>query len=268
MTISLALGPSTILVLVVLVTFIILYFAAWLPIERGRRPALRPLRPLNRLQGMIEQSAESGQSVHYSPGNGGLNSQPGTAESLNGLTALSSVARRTARARSGLTVSTNDTLTYLAADDTVKAEYVLAGRREDYRATDVRYISQQDRLGYIAGVDTIIGQKEVSGSILLGQFGSEYLLAGDRANRQNVSQVVGSSRVEALPVMLASAGPENTLLGEEIFAAPAYLDRRPSHLASLVAQDRLRLVVVGLIVLGVLLSSLGLVPNIGNFFLR
>ena len=270
MNLSLALGPSTPFVLIALLAFVFFFFAAWLPIERGRRPNLRILRPLGQLRRLIAQNAENGQRVHYSPGTGGLDGQTGSAEALSGLTSLSSAARLAARSKAHLTVTTDDTLAYLLADDVVQAEYVAAGRREDYRPTDVRFVTQQDRLAYIAGTSAVLADAETGGNIMLGRFDAEYLLAGDQANRRDLPQVVGSSRVEALPLMIASAGPENTLIGEEVFAAPAYLDRQPAHFASLVAQDRARLVILVIIVLGVLATTVSsdIAANIGNFFLR
>ncbi len=265
---SLALGPSTIYIIFALLIFLIFFIAAWAPIERGRQPFLRPMRALNNLRRLIGQSAESGQSVHYSAGTGGLNGQPGSAEALSGLTSLAAAAQVAARSKAHLTVSTNDTLTYLVADDVVQSEYVETGRRDDYQPTDLRFITQQDRLAYIAGVTAILGENQTSANVMLGRFDAEYLLAGDQANRRNLPQVVGSSRLEAMPLMIASAGPENTLIGEEMYAAPAYLDRQPVHLASLIAQDWARLTIIIIIILGVLAATFGLLPDIGISNLR
>jgi hypothetical protein len=268
MNVSLALGPSTVLALIVLAAFLIFYFVAWSNIEQGRQPILRVLQPLSRLKNLIGQSAETGRGLYYSPGSGGLNDQPGAAETLSGLTTLSAVSRGAARAGAPLQVSANDTLAYLAAEDVVRAEYALAGRQDDFSRDNVRFITQQDRLAYIAGVQSALGDGAISSSILLGRFDAEYLLAGDQANRLNIPQLAGSSRVEAMPLMLVSAGMEDTLLGEEIYAAPAYLTQRPALLASVRAQDAARMLVILAIILGVVAASTGLLTNIGDYFLR
>ena len=254
--------------LIALLIFVILFFSAWVPIERGRKIELRTLPGLNRLRRLIGESAENGQRVHYAPGSGGLDGQSGTAETFSSLTSLASVAQTAARSKVNLTVSTNETLTYLIANDVVESEYIEVGRREDFQLTDVQFVTQQDRMAYIAAVNSRLTETETGSSIVLGRFDSEYLLAGDIANRRNIPQVAGSSRIEAMPLMVASAGPDNSLLGEEIYAVPAYLDRQPARLASLVAQDRSRLIIVLVIIVGVIVSSLGIVPDLGNFFLR
>jgi len=53
-----------------------------------------------------------------------------------------------------------------------------------------------------------------------------------------------------------SASLDDTVIGEDVFAAGAYL-HRPSHLGSLAAQDILRLVIMLGIVVGVVMTTLG-----------
>lgn len=263
---SLAFGASTVFMILALLLFLLLFFAAWIPIERGRQILLRPLRSLNRVRDMSEQAAETGTTLHFSPGVGGLNGQPGTAEALNGLTTLTAVSRMSARTRGNLVTTTNDSLTYVAAEDVERHEYIRAGRDTDFTPEKAQFITQQDPIAYMAGTNYVVSNKDVSGSVMLGRFGAEYLLAGDTLARRNLPQVAGSSQVEALPLMLGTAGMDNVLLGEEIYAAPAYLDREPARLASLQAQDRLRLIIIVLIIAGVIAASAGL--NIGDYFLR
>ncbi len=263
---SLAFGASTVFMLLAMLIFLLLFFAAWLPIERGRQILLRPLRSLARVREMSEQAAESGTTVHFSPGIGGLNGQAGTAETLNGLSTLSSAARISARTRGNLAVTSNDSLTYLTAEDVARIEYIRAGREADYTVEKNQFIAQQDRMAYIAGANYLVSNSEVSGAIMLGRFGSEYLLAGETLARRNLPQVVGSTQVEALPLMVGTAGANNVLIGEEVYAAPAYLDREPAHLASLQAQDWLRLAIIAIIIAGVIAATLGI--TIGDYFLR
>jgi hypothetical protein len=263
---SLTFGASTVFILLIVLIFLLLFFAAWLPIERGRHVLLRSLRSLIQVQTMTERAAETGTTIHFSPGLGGLNGDAGTAEALNGLTTLSSVARLSARTRSNLVTATNDAMTYLTAEDTARSEYLRAGREIDYTPEKTQFISQQDRMAYMAGMNHIISKEQVSGTVLLGRFGSEYLLVGDTLAQRNLPQVVGSSQIEGCSLMVATAGLDNVLIGEEVYAAPAYLDRSSSHLASLQAQDWLRTAIIALIIIGVVVATFGI--TIGDYFLR
>lgn len=263
---SLAFGASTVFMILALLLFLLLFFAAWLPLERGRELLLRPLRSLNRVRDMSERAAETGTTLHFSPGVGGLNGQSGTAETLNGLTTLDSVARMSARTRANLITTTNDSLAYVTTEDVTRYEYTRAGRENDFTPEKSQFITQQDPIAYMAGTNYIVREQQVSGSLMLGRFGAEYLLAGDTLARRNLPQVVGSSQVEALPLMAGTAGLDNVLIGEEIYATPAYLDREPARLASLQVQDWLRIAIIALIIAGAIAATVGF--NIGDYFLR
>jgi hypothetical protein len=221
---------------------------------------------------MIEQSAESDTAVHFSPGNGGLSAgQGGVPEALNGLSALSSLSRTTARTKGKTIVTTNDALTYIVSDDIKRSEYIEAGREEDYEPTDARFVTQQDRTGYIAGIAATVVDPKISANVMLGHFGDEVLLATEQAARRQLPQVTGTTQtgttqLEGLPLLLATAGNENTLLGEEVFAVPAYLERKAPYLASLQVQDWFRIAAIIAIIAGTIAATVG-VP-IGNFLLH
>jgi hypothetical protein len=152
------------------------------------------------------------------------------------------------------------------AADISSDEFDRAGRSADFKPEETRFITQQENLAYIAGVGSIISEEKVSGNVIIGRVGPEYLLVGDIANRRNLSQVVGTTQVETMPLMIASAGSENTLLGEEVFATPAYLNRQPAYLASLRTQDMLRGLIILAVLLGVVAATLGF--NVGDLFIR
>lgn len=108
---------------------------------------------------------------------------------------------------------------------------------------------------YASGVMSSLRRTRPLVTVMIGWFGDEYLLMGETAAQQNIIQVSGTTNPAVLPFMLATSA-EGTLLGEEIFAAGAYLQERPSHIASLLAQDWARLLIVAIIVLGALGAAL------------
>ena len=83
---------------------------------------------------------------------------------------------------------------------------------------------------------------------MAGQFGPEVLLLTEAQRRSGAQQIAGSSDYEAVALMFITA--DHTLIGEEIFASGAYLERRRTHIASLLAQDGLRWVLIVLIIAG------------------
>jgi hypothetical protein len=89
---------------------------------------------------------------------------------------------------------------------------------------------------------------------MVGHFGDEYLLMGEVAARREVAHVGGSSNPNALPFIYLSA--DQTLMGEEIYAAGAYLQQRHSHIGSLMAQDAIRWLIVFTIFGGILYHTI------------
>ena len=67
-------------------------------------------------------------------------------------------------------------------------------------------------------------------------------------------QVAGSDALNTQAWMTATA--DQTLLGEELFSAGAYLTRRPAQIAALQVQDALRLAAVIASLVGILVKSL------------
>lgn len=101
----------------------------------------------------------------------------------------------------------------------------------------------------------ILALDGVDGNMMIGHFGDEYLLMAETAHRQSrdVATVAGAANPNVLPYVFATA--PNGLWGEEMFAAGAYLDRKPAHIGSLLAQDTLRWG-IGLFILGGVLLKL------------
>jgi hypothetical protein len=117
----------------------------------------------------------------------------------------------------------------------------------------VRWLAPQPA-AYAAGVMNILDKPTVTATVMTGNFGDEYLLMGETAARRSLSHVGGSSNPNTLPFIYTSA--QETLLGEEMFAAGAYLSKIPSHIASLLTQDLARWLIILLILGSVGLNSL------------
>jgi hypothetical protein len=110
---------------------------------------------------------------------------------------------------------------------------------------------------YAAGTIPIIYDEEVSTTILAGHFGSEVALITDASERNDAMSLAGSDSVSAQAVLYATA--DEPLIGEEIFAAGAYLKAGPVHIASLHSQDVFRWLLAGIILIGALLKLVGVI---------
>ena len=89
----------------------------------------------------------------------------------------------------------------------------------------------------------------------MGNFGVEVALLTDAVERENSFVLAGSDNLTAQSLIYASA--QEPLIGEEIFAAGAYVESGPLHAASLTVQDILRWLLIAIILAGALLTLAG-----------
>jgi len=88
----------------------------------------------------------------------------------------------------------------------------------------------------------------------MGNFGVEVALLAEAAERENTFTLASSDNLAAQAVLYASV--QEPLIGEELYAAGAYMDAGPLHEASLRVQDILRWLIIAVILVGALIQLL------------
>lgn len=232
---------------------LILFFAR---MERGRSIRyLRDIPGFSRIRRGIGLAVEAGQRLHLALGHGGVSGFTG-ASSLVGLSLLERTARTASISdRPPVATSGKASLTFLSQDTLKSVHRVLnAERQYDPQAGQLTGLTP---FSYAAGTLLVSSDPQVSANIFAGHFGSEVALILDAAERNDSLTLGGSDDMQAQAVMYASS--LEPLVGEELYAAGAYLQVNPYHLASVRAQDVMRWVLAGVIVAGALLKALGLV---------
>jgi hypothetical protein len=151
--------------------------------------------------------------------------------------------------------TTGDATTLLAAADTLRRAYERVDDLEKYETKAARLVAL-DATAMAAGATSIIADDDVQANVLVGSFGPEAALMMEAGYRQRIPQTLGSDRLEGQAVALAMA--DHALIGEEVYAARAYLDGTPPSVGGLAAEDILRWVIVALIAAGVVLETLGM----------
>jgi hypothetical protein len=200
-------------------------------------------------------AAETGRAVHTSPGSGGVGARGiTTASTLAGMNIVESMARVSAITGAPVQATTNDAVAYALTDNAVRRGYVRAGWSLESDRTGARFLTHNDPLAYAAGVSEVVRQNRVSQAVMAGQFGPEVLFITEAHRRAGAHQIAGASDPQALALMTMTT--DHTLIGEEIFASGAYLERRRTHIASLLAQDGIRWGLIVLILLGFLMVNI------------
>ncbi len=245
---NLGIGEQQALMFALLLPFIPLLLIFNRRIREVGKPRLRSIPGYEALDMYVGQATETGRSLHASMGTAGIGARA-TAETLAGLTVLEHIAAQSAVTGLKPIVTVSDPSLLPVAQDVVRNQYAAHGFTDEYDPTFVRFISP-NKVAYAAGVTDVLDHGDVSASVMVGSFGDEFLLMSEVAARRDIGQVGGTTSPQILPFVYASV--DHSLIGEEIFAAGAYLHSKTSHIASLATQDWLRTAIILSIVIGVL----------------
>ncbi len=225
-----------------------------LTLLRSKLPiALRKIDAYERLTRSVGLAVENGTRLHISLGRGSLFTTRG-ASALAGLAMLHKLTERTSLSDRPPVVTAGDASLAILSQDTLQAGYRAAGAEDQYRYSTGR-LTGLTPFAYAAGTIPVTRDEQVSTDIFLGDFGSESALMADAAERENASLIAASDSISAQSVFYATA--QDPLIGEELFAAGAYVGAGTVHEASLTVQDVLRWLIILAILIGSAFKVLG-----------
>jgi hypothetical protein len=118
------------------------------------------------------------------------------------------------------------------------------------------YYLTDDQFGYTAAVDGLFVREKPAAVFLQGQFYAESLILAETGNYVGAIQIAGTAQPAQLPFFVAAC--DYTLIGEELFAASAYLSRDPKLLGSLKGQDVGKFIFLFFIIVGSLFVTFGI----------
>lgn len=249
-----------VLTLVLPITAALLTFLHHRRIAHGRHWAVRPLAGIAALQARMSGLSESGRPVHVATGSGQSGTIGPSAATLASVNITQRIAE-TATAQGGqVTVTDGDIAAHLATRGSVRQAYRQSSLALDYREHAPRLVAHQTPVAYAAGVDQRLGMQESDTNVVIGDLGSEALLITEGWANHG-PQLSGTTTLTALPGLILSTNA--TLIGEELFAADAYLAATPTARARLSTQDRIRTIVILLIIIGVIYQMANLMFNLG-----
>lgn len=235
-------------VLITLVLFGAFYLYLYRQTKAGRPMRLRRLPGIDAIEEAIARATEMGRPVLFIPGINDIDD----IQTLAGINILSHVAYIAAEYDTPLIVACRRSVVLTISEEVVKAASLAAGRPENYIPNNMRYLSD-DQFAFTAGVNGIMLRERPASCIYQGCFYSESLILAETGYRSGAIQVAGTANVAQLPFFVAAC--DFTLIGEEFFAASAYLSRDPSVVASIEAADRLKMIYLIVILVGVALAT-------------
>lgn len=239
------------LIIVVAGMGLIIFYS--LPIANKKRPVFRPIPAFQHLRRGIGLAVEQGTRLHISLGKGDLLSSNNTS-ALVGLTTLERIARlSTASDRPTVATSGSGSLAILS-QDSLHAAYRIANAIEQYDPDRGR-LAGPTPFSYVAGMLPVVRGEHVSTHLLIGNFGPEIGIVTQEAEQVSAFTLAASDSLPAQAVLYATT--QEPLIGEELYAVPAYLQAGPIYTASVRAQDILRWGLAGLVILSAILKLVG-----------
>jgi hypothetical protein len=238
--------------LAVLLIFILPFILLTIRAKSGRRFPLRHIAAYERLQSLVGQATESGRPLHIALGSGRIGSAS-TPEAAMGLTVFDYVARYASAPGQPLLGTTADATILATAQGILQSARREAGYAEHYSGREICF-SGPDPIAYAINSLNTQQYDRCLATAYIGQFGAEGLWLAARSDEAGLAQIGGTSNPPAMALLWGVV--DEPLIGEEIYAAGAYL-HRPSHLGSLATQDVVRVVTILTIIIGVVLASLG-----------
>jgi hypothetical protein len=210
---------------------------------------------LSKFKRAVSRSVEEGSRIHVSLGNASL-TQPASASAFVSLTALRRISQLSSAGDNPPIATSGDSVLALLSQDTLHQVARETHTTDLYDPTH-GILAGVTPLSYVAGALEQMHDPEVKTNVLIGNYGSEVGFLSSYSEEKGAYTLAASDSLPAQAVLYATT--EQPLIGEELFALPAYLHSTPVHSASLQAQDLLRGVVVLAIVIGSLLKLLGLI---------
>ena len=223
--------------------------------EKGKVPKVRRIAGIDAIDEAIGRAVEMGRPVMAAHGIANLRDSITGPQTIAGLSVLSYVAKKCAEVGTRVIVPIRQPEVWPIAADIVETSYRLAGKPEEYHSTDIMYLSDQ-QFGYSSSVMGILMREKPGAHIMIGAYWAESMQLAEVGATVGAMQISGTAQVSQIPFFLVST--DYCLIGEEIYAAGAYLSGEPAVIASLVGQDVGRMLAVGLGILGGLLTTVGI----------
>ncbi len=215
-----------------------------------RKPGLfiRKIAGLEAIDEAIGRATEMDRPVFFTHGSGSVTALPVIA-SLN---ILSRIAYRAAEHDSRVRVMNQDPITTAVSQEIVQQAYTEAGRPDAYNPDEVSLVAS-DQFSYVAAVSGRMVREEPGAIFLMGTFGADSLLLSETGASTGAIQIAGTDSYTQLPFFVTTC--DYTLMGEELYAASAYLSREPRLLGSLRGQDVGKAFIMIVLVLGIILFT-------------
>ncbi len=218
--------------------------------RRNPHVYLRRIAGLDAVDEAIGRSTEMGRPVLYLTGSGSMSDVSTIAATV----ILGDVAKKVAQYGTTLQVPHRDPIVMAVCQEIVKESYSEAGRPDAFKE-DANFFITDDQFSYTAAVDGIMLREKPAANFFMGSYFAESLLLTETGASTGAIQIAGTDSDHQLPFFVTTC--DYTLIGEELYAAGAYLSREPVLVGTLRGQDLGKAFIMGVLVAGTALATIG-----------
>ena len=216
--------------------------------KKGKELYIRPIPGINAVDEAIGRATEMGKPILFVLGTG----KAGDIATIAGYTILARVAKRTAEYQTRILVPVNDPVMLAMAQETTRDAYLEAGRPDVYDKESIFFISAM-QFPFVAAINGLMLREKTATNFYMGTFYAESLILAEAGNVTGAIQISGTDSVSQIPFFVAAT--DYTLIGEELYAASAYLSQNPELLGPLKAQDWAKIAILIVVLIGVIVAT-------------
>ncbi|MBN2856810.1 MAG: hypothetical protein JXN63_00260 [Candidatus Delongbacteria bacterium] len=237
-------------VLIGTIFFMILFFYVYIKVKKNRDSLfIRKIPGLDAIDDAVGRATEMGKPIVYDSGIGYYTQ----IDTIASMLILKSIAKKVAEFKAEIYVPTCDPIILQISEEMVSSGFLDAGYPEDHKKDNIFFLAY-DQFAFAAGVAGILARKKPATAFHFGYYAAESLLISEAGFAAGAIQVAGTTAVAQLPFFITAC--DYTLIGEELYAAAAYISRDPQIMTNLKLSDYAKLAIGILFIIGTILLTI------------
>ena len=231
-----------------------IFIIGGMELAKKKLPTFRRLAGLDALPEMVGRATEMNKPIHFTTGLGSLTGTVAP-QLVAGLTVLGHASELAAKYGAKIVYTVYLSEVMPIATELMREAYIRAGKPDAFNAEEqIRYMSGE-QFAYASAVQGFAERERPAANIMIGPFYAESMMFSETFFRIGAIQLAGTARGYQIPFFAVIC--DYLLIGEEIYAAGAYLSKDPVQVGSIRGQDIGKVIAWILMFIGVLATAAG-----------
>lgn len=214
--------------------FAVMFFYKVFQVRSGKMPQIRRLAALDAIDEAIGRATELGRPIHQALSYQSITSSSASPMLISAIAVTRYVSRKTAQMDTRFVVTVGSPETFSVAEEVVRSSYLEVGKPDAYDPSMVRFLSPE-QFAYTTATIGIMNREKVAANILIGYFAAESLILAETGHSLGAIQIAGTAVMPQIPFFVVAC--DYCLIGDEIFAVSAYLEKDADAIATIAGED-------------------------------